>query len=296
MCPDTIVVSEETTQDVSTEESSPSTEQAASEAETTEDEGAEPSQQASSKKTEKELGAEPEDGGKGAHKRINKLVAEREYWRGVAEGRIKPGDQPAPGSGGVPAHQDKPPVKPTIDQFTSEAGIDYEGYEEALELWREDKAVYRLRQETRQTQATQQVGQVEQQFQERMEKAYETDPELRDVFDDPDFLPKNNPMSFAIAGVVKSSEEAPRLIRYLYDNPAEVAKLYKMNPLAAALELGRIQERLLNSKTTSQTKKVSDAPPPAKTATSKGSSVDVDEDSLSMEEFARRRNKAQYGG
>lgn len=214
---------------------------------------------------EQDKGAAPKK--KGAEQRIKQLVAEREYYRGLAEGRATmPGQQAAPV---------KPQGPPTLDQ--------YENYEDFLIA----KAKYEIRQEDAQGGNRQQQAQKDIEFQTKMHKALSEDPELLEIYNDPGL-----PISDAMTTVIKESDIAPELVRYFGLNRDEALKIYHLSPMAAAREIGKIEAKL-TLPPPDGVKKISGAPQPIKTVGDKGSqSVDIEK--LPMEEFVKRRNAEQY--
>jgi hypothetical protein len=127
-------------------------------------------------------------------------------------------------------------------------------------------------------------------FMDRMEKAAETDPELLEEYKDPTL-----PVSPAMASVIRESDVAPKLVRYLVDNRKEASRIAKLGPMAAARELGKIEAKVTAPPPkVEKPKTVSQAPEPIKTLTTDGKTV-VDLESLPMDDFVKRRNAQQYG-
>jgi hypothetical protein len=201
-----------------------------------------------------------------------------EYWKGVAEGRKAP---VAPEPEVTPAKTGPPKVE------------SFEVYDDFLVA----KAKYELRQElqaekaqeekTRETKTAQEADKA---FMDRMEKAAENDPDLLVEFRDPSL-----PVSPHMAAVIKESDVAPKIIRYLLDNRAESTRISQLAPLAAARAIGKLEEKITSAPTRPTPQKtVSQAPEPIQTLDTKGKTV-VDLDNLPIDEFMRRRNSAQFG-
>ena len=271
---------EDSAEETGQEESSPSTD---TPAEDTEQPGAEPAAEKVKPVVKK--------GGKTAEDRIRELVAEREYFKGLAEGRTRPEkatEQPV-----VEQKQpvDAAPVRPKAEDFE-----DPNAYWEAHTKWTIEQAKYEIRKdsEARDAERQQRTAQTEQQrvVQEafaahdaRMKKAMETDPGLEDIVSDAS-LKVSDPMTAVIVNV----EEGPRLIRWLHEHPEDADRIYALaptvvlpdgrhvqkpgNPFKVAMEMGKIIERL--SHDTVKPKKVSTAPAPHKTVGGKGSSSEED--------------------
>lgn len=97
----------------------------------------------------------------------------------------------------------------------------------------------------------------------------------------------------SVHDAVMETDLGPELTYYLCKNQDVAKKIHNLSPARLGIELGRIEERLINQK--SQKPVVSNAPKPAATIKAKSSqtiSVDSPEsDKLSIEEWVKRRNK-----
>jgi hypothetical protein len=101
-----------------------------------------------------------------------------------------------------------------------------------------------------------------------------------------------------MAVAIKESDDGPAIVRYLANHRDEAARIARLHPVRAAREIGRIEGMIGSAKTTPeppQPRTVSQAPAPTRPVGGTKGSVEVDEDSLSIEEVIRRRNEAQYG-
>jgi len=129
-------------------------------------------------------------------------------------------------------------------------------------------------------------------------------PEVLDIVNDAT-LHVSKPM----AAVIKASDAAPALLRYLAQHREEARRIYDLaptltlpdgrqvqsgNPLAAAMELGRIASRLSAGGEQPQTRRVSSAPEPVVPVGGAKGAVETDDERVPIEEFVRRRNEAQY--
>ncbi len=232
----------------------------------------------------------------GVEKRISQLVArqreaerreaerteEAAYWRAVAEGRIKPAVPPAQ------PPQPGEPVEPMLDNFESAAD-----FEAARTRYIVAKAGWDLRQEQQARQAQRYAAELDRKHNERMVAAITADPTLDEASKDPT-LPISQVMSLAI----KESDVGPALVRYLANNRAESERIARLHPLMAAREMGKIEGRIIAAKAApaQPQRTVSQAPEPARpVGGTKGTAPTDDDDKLSVEEFVRRRNEAQYG-
>jgi len=207
--------------------------------------------------------------------------AEREaaYWKGRAEGRVEsepPKTTPPPGP--------TVPLAPKLDQFET-----YEQYEVAKDEYLLQTAEHRAMQRLQADQQRQTAQTVEQTFQKRIDAAVKDDPSLADVMRDPTL-----PISAHMIPVLKESENAPKLLRWLDQNREEARRIANLPPLQAAREMGIAEARLSFAPVAEPPRKVSAAPEPVKTVTPT-SSATVDEDNLPMEEYHKRRTKQNFG-
>lgn len=102
------------------------------------------------------------------------------------------------------------------------------------------------------------------------------------------------PITPVIAEAVEESEEGPALAYYLGKNRAVVEKIAQLSPLAAARELGRIEERLVSERKAAKAAKalVSRAPPPTpKIEAASEPEVAKDPRQMSQSEFNKWRKK-----
>ncbi len=236
--------------------------------------------------TPKEQGAGPS----GVERRIQQLVArqreaerreiaraeEATYWRGIVEGRIKPAVAPQAAAGA--------PQEPLMEDFERS-----EDFEEARTRYVVEKARWGLLQELQAHRVRQTQGEIERRYRSRMAAAAESDPELLEIENDVT-LPVSLPMALAI----KESEAAPQVLRYLSAHRDEALRIARMNPIAAAREIGRI-EAADSASRPRDLRTVSQAPEPVRPVGGTKGSIEADDERVPIDEFVRRRNEAQYG-
>lgn len=208
--------------------------------------------------------------------------AEREvaYWKGVAEGRGK-SESPTPDPQAPPTA----PVAPKLDQFET-----FEQYEAAKDEYLLQAAEHRAMQRMQAAQQTQAAQTVEQTFQKRIDAAIKEDPSFADVLRDPTL-----PVSVHMIPVLKESENAPKLLRWLDQNRGEARRIAALPPIQAAREMGILEAKISFASTPEPVRVVSAAPEPVRVVTPTSSSV-VDEDNLPMEEYHKRRTAKLLGG
>jgi hypothetical protein len=207
--------------------------------------------------------------------------AEREaaYWKGMAEGRGKP----EPSAPAAPASTTL--AAPKLDQYET-----YEQYETAKDEYLVQLAESRVAARFKESQQREQAATVEQTFQKRIDAAVKDDPSLVDVLRDPTL-----PISTHMIPVLKESENAPKLLRWLDQNREEARRIASLPPMQAAREMGIVEAKILFAPVTEVPRRVSSAPEPVKTVTPTSSAI-VDEDMLPMEEYHKRRTAKLLGG
>ena len=147
----------------------------------------------------------------------------------------------------------------------------------------------RLRQELEAHRARETQGEIERRYRARMAAAAGSDPELLEIENDTT-LPVSLPMALAI----KESEAAPQVLRYLSTHRDEALRISRMNPIAAAREIGRIEAGASNAPP-QQPRTISQAPEPVRPVGGTKGSIETDDERVPIDEFVRRRNEAQYG-
>ncbi len=206
--------------------------------------------------------------------------AEREaaYWRGVAEGKGKPETPPAP--------QPSPtvPVAPKLDQYET-----YEQYEAAKDEYLLQTAEHRAMQRMQASQQATVAATVEQTFQKRIDAAVKEDPSLVEVLRDPTL-----PISAHMIPVLKESENAPKLLRWLDQHRDDARRIASLSPMQAAREMGILEAKLSFAPAPEPPRRVSAAPEPITPVTPTSSAI-VDEDALPMEEYHKRRTAKLTG-
>ena len=189
--------------------------------------------------------------------------AQREaaYWRGIAEA-AQPKEAPAE------AEEPKP-----------EAFEDYGAYVRALAKF-EAKALVKAeleQQRTRQAQEAQATT-----WQQRAEAAKAELPDFEQVM-----ASSTAPMSQAMAEAIKGSDIGPKVAYHLAQNPDIATRLSRLDPMAAAREIGRL-EASLSVKTEPTPKRITSAPTPT-TPIGSGRSTSGDPSKMSQADYMEWR-------
>jgi hypothetical protein len=131
------------------------------------------------------------------------------------------------------------------------------------------------------------IGDVEKNFAIKMSEAIDDDPGFGTMRDTVGTMIDYN---FGVA--IKQSENSPELIRYLYNNTAEISRLQAIrNPIVQARELMKIEVKL-NASQPTPTKTVTQAPKPIETVNaSKGTIITVDEDKMPIEDWMEKERQ-----
>ena len=235
-----------------------------------------------------------------AEKRIRQLVAQRkeaeekrekeqqekEYWRGLAEGRQTPAPAPSP--------KNLAPVAPNIDKSET-----YEDYEAAREKYLIDRTKWEIRQEQaegeqRQKKAKEQeqrkaeMGRVAQNWETQKIAAQDRYPDFHTAISDPSFV-----QTAVTDFLIRESSLAADLAYYLAKNPAEMAKLNTAAPHVAAKAIGVLENKIEKERASVVKSVLSQAPTPIETVSGGKGADDVDDDNLPIEEYIKRRNRKQ---
>jgi hypothetical protein len=215
------------------------------------------------------------------------------YYRGLAEGANKGTQKPE-----VPANQ-KPvaPKKPDLNDFTDIDQFDRakDDYETKKDEYIKELAKFEIRQEYQTVEQSRRESQTREEtigkYRERLATASITDEELPGIANIIGGL-----MPPRMQEVIISSEAAPKILRFFYENKAELERIRRMPEINLIKEMGKIEERLLNPSRT-EIKKKSDTPPPAEEHLGKGdAALEPDVDKMSMKEYTAYRRKQKIAG
>ena len=251
----------------------------------TSEEGSE-SENEESEPQDEEAGDEKPKKQSGFKKKIGKLTSkltakekEAEFWKAEA---LKSRENPA---------KTQEPVKPQVSESKPKAEDfeTYEEYTEALTDWKiEDREVKK--------EAKLKEAQVQKEFQSRTQEFQSKVAEFAKEHDDwDDALEDVEDINVPIAlnEVIISSDIGPALMYELAKNRAELERICKMSPLAAAREIGKLEARLAKPSTDSSEKRQlkSNAPPPISPVGSKSGTVKrtIYDANLPFAEFERLR-------
>lgn len=235
-------------------------------------------------------GEKPKKKGGGFQNRIDRLTREREDARSqLAEARRElSGKSPV-----ADAKVDPEPVRPKESDFS-----DWGKYEEAKEEYIASKAVWKARQEVKatvqkaeETQRQNKDAESKREAVRRFEKAAETLADTHEGLDEAVerfFSDKTMPISGAMAEyIMEVSDRGPELVHALDADLDEAERISKLNPLAAARELARLEAKLPKP----EARKVSTAPAPTKVVKGSAESPVKKLEDMSNAEYQAFRNK-----
>lgn len=120
-------------------------------------------------------------------------------------------------------------------------------------------------------------------FQDRLAAVKETIPDIDVVVNDPSL-----PVSEIGARFITESDKGPQVAYWLAQNRAEAARIARLDPLAQAFELGRIETRISAAPSS---RKVSAAPAPVPRVGGGANTGAKDPARMSMSEYVEWRNK-----
>lgn len=215
----------------------------------------------------------------GVQKRISELTADKyalkdevAYWKSLAQEKVDVGEEP------------KPPLPPN-PSLEYEKPEEYQAklsdYQEKLHKYNKDLLAWN----GKQTQADTQSKEYEE-YQKKIDqqwtmKAAKFKEEAADF--DALVMRPDNPLSQSMADIAKMSDLGPQVLYELAKNPELAARIYHMNPMQTAHEMGKIEARLAV-----KPKKSSAAPDPVATVSGGGESATMSDDDLPMEEYAKK--------
>jgi hypothetical protein len=211
---------------------------------------------------------------KGVQKRIDRAV--RQKYEAEARAKMLEERVAAMEARQAPQQQrQQDDGKPTIDKFDN-----FDDYVDAKADWKyEQREKERLAKEELQRVEHEQ-RQVHAGWNKRIAAATAEMPDFEEVLSSSD-IPMTKVMEYAI----KRSDIGPKLAYYLANNPDEAEQLAEMDTEKVIRTLGRIEERLSNTKPVVQT---TNAPPPLKPIGSKAV-VTKDPGKMSDAEYAKWR-------
>lgn len=217
---------------------------------------------------------------KGVQKRIDELTAknklaesEAEFWKNqvsLPKEVVQVAEQPA----ATP--------KPILENFH-----DYDAYVEALTDWKIEQKEQVNRQAYTQQQRQERMTQTVKSFEIKVVQTVDALPDFEEVARDPAMRRIFSAMPH-ITDAIMESERGPEIAYYLGKNRQKAIELAQMHPMKAAIELGKIEARLL----TPDTKKVSQAPEPINTIGGGTNITEKDLADASYEEFVKKRREA----
>jgi len=97
-----------------------------------------------------------------------------------------------------------------------------------------------------------------------------------------------------MGSIVKDSDVAPQLLRWIDQNRKDAARIAMLPPLQAARELGIVEARIKFASKPEPVRKVSAAPEPVAPVVPSSGDM-VDEADLPMPEYYKRRSSKLYG-
>ncbi|OGP65290.1 MAG: hypothetical protein A3K22_05895 [Deltaproteobacteria bacterium RBG_16_42_7] len=222
---------------------------------------------------------------KGVQKKIDELTrktktaeeeregarAEAEFWKSQAT-TAKPAEQP-----GIK-------VSPQSAKPVSEDFQEYSDYVEALTDWKIEQRDIVQAKKQGEAQYVDRMKQVISGFERKVVKALEALPDFETVARDLDMRRLYDAMPH-VTDAILELEKGPEIAYYLGKNRSKAFELARMHPFQAALEIGRIEARLI----VPISKKVSQALEPIKPVGGGANTTEAAPDAMSDTEFAKWR-------
>ena len=209
------------------------------------------------------------------------------YWKGVAESRLQtpvapaavsppPVEQKAPQAPARPARLKSDDFDTWPEYEAAQARLE-DDYQAKRDEYITKKVKWDLLQEGKQQTQEQTRQQKVSTYLERLNKAAELDPELKSISDhwhEPG--PYQLPLNDTIQEAILESEIGPEILRHLYNNKQDAARIARLGQVASVRELVKIEEAITNQSKTVP-KRVSSAPPPI-TPVSPSGAIEIDDD------------------
>lgn len=198
---------------------------------------------------------------------------ERDFWRMQAQQKAQE------------AQSASPLQKPTLDQFD----YDQEAYLEALADYKVQETLRKQMETFEKSQASQTNAQTDNEFRMR---EYEVESEF------PDYRQKvyanDVPITDTMAQAIRTDENGARVAYFLATYKDIAYRVSNMTPREQFLAIGEISEKISQAQSSEGQQpqsKVSNAPAPVPSVSSRGSVVNKSPDKMSTEEFMAWRNK-----
>ena len=171
--------------------------------------------------------------------------------------------------------------EPKAVQLVAPKADDFDNYDAYIDACVDYKVQVTLQKRDATASVQTEAQNLQTKFVQSVEKFKEKTPDYDAAVSNPAFV-----QSPALIEAVLYSEMGPQIAYYLAKNVAETNRLNRLNPVAVAREIGRLEERL----TPSQPKKVTDAPAPIKAVGGNGTDkVSKDPKDMTMDEYADYR-------
>lgn len=173
-------------------------------------------------------------------RKLSKAEQERDFWR--EEALRNRGKEPEKQQ--EPPKEDKPPVKPTRPKLADFPTLeDYEKaqdkYDEDRDKYEDAKAEYRERQSDARRQQQSKTQEVADSWATQVAEAETRYPDFKEVA-----FNKDIPFSNVMLEAVVTSDVGTDIAYELGKNPDLAEKIFKMNPVAATREIGKIEARI----------------------------------------------------
>lgn len=218
---------------------------------------------------------------KGVGKRINELTKEKHEALRRAEAAERERDELRSKATKPEQAHAKPEGKPTLEQFD----YDYEAYTDALSDWKIDQKLSERDQRSLEEANKSKIEEQSKAVQSRIDAYAAKDP---DGWKEALTAPINYTQT--MVETLRESEIGPEMGVYLARNLDEAEQISRMNPVAAARALGRIEAKLESTQAEAKPKvdppkKLTQTPPPAKTLSGAAVAMkDVDRAGITPEE------------
>jgi len=211
-------------------------------------------------------------------KQLSAKEQELEYWK-------KEALQAKPAAKVEPKVEAKAEIagKPKAEDFKS-----HEEYVEALTDWKLEAREKANEQKAKEVQVKTELQKKGEQFQARIADFKKTASDFDELMED-----VTVDVPYYVQEIFLTSENGPALMYELAKNPKELERISKLQPIPAALEMGKLEAKFQKSSPAPKETKMTKAPAPIVPVSAKGGSVkkSIDDPTLSQKEYERLREQ-----
>lgn len=199
-------------------------------------------------------------GAQRSRQKIARLEEEKEYYRQLAlRNDVKPQ---------YTEPQKDNNVKPKVDDYSS-----LEDWVEAVSDWKANEVLKKAKKDAEAENLAYKQRENERKWLEKEQSYLEKYEDYEEVADANELVRHNALNQTMIQALLETPETGPDVLYYLGKNIDEARRIAALPPILAAKELGKIEDRLINSNKNVKKVKTTNAPPPIQPIAAKAGAV-----------------------